>query len=156
MSSTGIDDGASIQNQRERYFCAMTEREVTHSPSSMYAVLKLRTRSHRNRIDMVASTTHTAPSASTRKQMRIGTTTAEYRMHSMTSRSHLVFDVSLMSQWSFGKAASAPESFELSSCRRLYSGADELFMNMDASEPTASSACGIENLADFAGATSLF
>ena len=42
INSTGIADGASIQNHPDKYFPAMEAREVTHRSSSIYAVLKLK------------------------------------------------------------------------------------------------------------------
>ena len=48
MSSTGTEDGASIQNQPLKYRFAILPRLSTHCSSSMYAVLKLKQTSVRN------------------------------------------------------------------------------------------------------------
>ena len=93
MSSTGTDEGASIQNHELRYAFEMSHRLITHSPviGSKKTVLNVKYMSSRNTNVTVTSNFHTQPWASAAKHTRSGTVTAEYRMSTRMSRSHFSF-----------------------------------------------------------------
>jgi DNA-binding transcriptional regulator YdaS (Cro superfamily) len=91
MSSTGIDEGPSIQNQPLKYLLAISSPRVSQTAPSMYAVRKAKVKSIMKTMEPSVSNAHIQPVAYSWKAMRYGTETLAYRMRNMISKSHCCF-----------------------------------------------------------------